>query len=274
MSADQTLRVFATAWSLREYPTKANEWTWAKKFDAIRAAGFDGIMSPPRAELKERGALEYWAMGSLGVEHDPAVYFAQAAELGAKHATIQLCDVDTPVSEAVAVAQRVMQAAKQVGLPATIESHRDTFTETPEKMWALCDGYAELTGEPLPVCFDHSHFAVVRHYAAPYWPHLNERPDVLARCARFHLRPFTGHHCQIPATLDGVSPTPEYAWWGDYVSALLGWLKANSSAREICVCPELGNAAPAYGLSCFPDVWRDARYVGADLKQRWASMTN
>ncbi|MCC6414525.1 MAG: hypothetical protein IT582_01250 [Opitutaceae bacterium] len=270
MSFNTELRLFATAWSLREYPSKLGEWTWAEKFAAIRAAGFDGIMSPPRAELAERGDLEYWAMGSLGAEHDAAAYFNQAAGLGAKHATIQLCDVDTPLAEAVTVAEAVIAAARATGVGVTIESHRDTFTETPERMWALCDAFQEKTGGALPVCLDHSHFAVVRHFAAPYWPKLNERPDVLARCGRFHLRPFTGHHCQIPATLDGVRPTPEYELWGEFVSELFGWLRANGTIREICVCPELGNAAPAYGLSCFPDVWRDACYIAADLKRRWA----
>lgn len=270
MSQSTRLQVYATAWSLREYPTKAEEWPWEKKFDAIRAAGFDGIMSPPRAELKGRGDLNYWAMGSLGVEHDPAQFFAQVAELGAGHATIQPCDVDTPLEDAIDVVVRVRAAAKAVNVPVTIECHRDTFTETPERLWALCDGYRERTGEKLPVCFDHSHFAVVRHLSAPYWPQLNERPDIMSECPRFHLRPFTGHHCQIPATLDGESPAPEYVLWGDYVSAMFAWLQENSTQREICVCPELGNAAPAYGLSCFPDVWRDARYVGADLRRRWA----
>lgn len=267
-----TLRTFATAWSLRQYPTQADEWAWARKFDAIRGAGFHGVMSPPRVELAGRGDLDYWAMGSLGPEHDPAAYFASAAELGATHATIQLADVDTPLAEAVTVAERVLAAADAAGIPATIESHRDTFTETPDRMWALVDAFAERTGRELPVCFDHSHFAVVRHFAAPYWPKLNERPDVLARCPRFHLRPFTGHHCQIPATMDGEHPTPEYHLWGDYLDGLFGWLQANSTQSEICVCPELSNAAPAYGLSCFPDVWRDARYVGADFRRRWAAV--
>lgn len=271
MDTGPTLRVFATAWSLREYPAKAGEWPWAKKFAEIRAAGFDGVMSPPRAELAERGALDYWAMGSLGAEHDAAAYFAAVAELGGRHATIQPCDVDTPLAEAVEVTARIADAAEAAGVEVTFENHRDTFTETPERLWALCDGFAARTGRPMPVCFDHSHFAVVRHYAAPYWPKLNGRPDVLAHCGRFHLRPFTGHHCQIPATFDGERPTPEYELWGDYVSALFAWLKVNSTQREICVCPELGNAAPAYGLSCFPDVWRDARYVGADLRERWAA---
>ncbi|MBP7141249.1 MAG: hypothetical protein KBA71_05035 [Opitutaceae bacterium] len=269
MSRKPTLRVFATAWSLREYPTKETEWSWERKFDAITTTGFDGIMSPPRPELAARGSLEYWAMGSLGAGDDPVAYFDRVAGLGAGHATIQVCDVETPLEDTIGVVESVMSAARKAGIPVTIETHRDTFTETPEKTWALCDAFFGRTGEPLPVCFDHSHFAVVRHLAAPYWPKLNERPEVMARCGWMHLRPFNGHHCQIPATRDGREPAPEYLLWGDYVDAMFGWVQTHSTQLEVNLCPELGNAAPAYGLSCFPDIWIDAQYVAADLRHRW-----
>ena len=256
------LHTYATAWSLRE-------WTWAQKFDAIRDAGFTGVMSPPREEIADRGDLVYWAIGSLGVEHDPVAYFAEIKALGATDATIQPCDVDTPLEDAIKVVVKVLAAAKEAEIPATIESHRDTFTETPEKMWALYDGYRDKTGEKMPTCFDHSHFAVVRHFAAPYWPKLNERPDILKDCPRFHMRPFNGHHCQIPATFDGVKRTPEYEDWSDYAKSLIAYMKAEGTATEIHMVPELGNAAPAYGLSCFPDVWEDAKVIGADLRHWW-----
>lgn len=266
---DQTLHLYVTAWSLREYPSKENEWSWARKFDAIREAGFTGIMSPPREELAERGDLDYWAMGSLGVGSDYAAYFQQVAALGATHATIQPCDVDTPLADAIDVVVGVLNAAKEAGIPATIECHRDTFTETPERMWALFDGYRKKTGEAMPTCFDHSHFAVVRHLRAPYWDRLNERPDILRACPRFHMRPFNGHHCQIPATFDGVKRTPEYEDWSDYAKSLIAFMKAEGTATDIHMVPELGNAAPSYGLSCFPDVWEDAKLVGADLQRWW-----
>ena len=38
---------------------------------------------------------------------------------------------------------------------------------------------------------------------------------------------------------------------------------------EIFVVPELGNANPSYGLSCFPDVWKDACITGGDLRAAW-----
>jgi len=264
---DSKLHLYATAWSLREYPFKDAEWPWSLKFAAIKAAGFTGIMSPPVAALAERGDLDYWAMGSLGAEHDPKAYFDQVVALGATHATIQPCDVETPLAEAIDVVVRVLATAKAAGIPTTIECHRDTFTETPERLWALHDGYREKTGEPMPVCFDHSHFAVVRHYAAPYWPRLNERPDILKMCPRFHMRPFNGHHCQIPATFDGVRRTPEYEDWADYVKSMMTYLKAESTVADLHMVPEMGNTA--YGLSCFPDVWKDAQVVRKDFRRWW-----
>ena len=48
LSAERPLWIFATLWSLRQYPTKAREWSWAKKFSLIQSAGFDGIFAPPQ----------------------------------------------------------------------------------------------------------------------------------------------------------------------------------------------------------------------------------
>ena len=104
--------------------------------------------------------------------------------------------------------------------------------------------------------------------AAPYLNLLNERPDIMKACPRFHMRPFNGHHCQIPATFDGVKRTPEYELWSNYAKSMMAYVKDRSGCTDIHMVQELGNAAPAYGLSCFPDVWEDAKVVGADLK-RW-----
>lgn len=262
------LRVFATLWSLRQYPTKETEWSWARKFEAINAARFDGIMSPPIPELSGRGPLAYWAISSVGVGDDPRPFFEKATALGAEAATIQICDVDTPLADCAKVAIGIQQVAADFKLATAIETHRDTFTETPEQTWALCDGYEKETGRPLPVCFDHSHFAVVRHLKAPYWEAIKGREDILGRATQFHMRPFNGHHCQIPATFDGTRPTPEYEDWLGYVRDLFRFVRAQGH-REVIAVPELGNANPAYGLSCFPDVWTDAKVTAGDLRRLW-----
>jgi hypothetical protein len=37
----------------------------------------------------------------------------------------------------------------------------------------------------------------------------------------------------------------------------------------VLAVPELGHAAPAYGLTGFGDTWRDARAVARDLRRQW-----
>ena len=256
---------------MRGYPSQENEWSWPHKFKAIEEAGFDGLMSPPLPELKDRGDLTYWAISSLGVGDDPRPFFEQATELGAAVATIQPCDVDTRLEDCIEVVRHIQKVAGEFGLPTGIETHRDTFTETPERTYDMYDGYEQAQQQPLPLCFDHSHFAVVRHLRHPYWPNLKGREDLLARTRQFHMRPFHGQHCQIPATFDGVQRTPEYLEWLEFARELFGFIKEHGDG-EIFVVPELGNANPAYGLSCFPDVWQDAQVTGADLRKTWSEV--
>ena len=263
-----TLRLFATVWSVRGYPTQDDEWPWPQKLKAIRDAGFDGLMSPPLPALKDRGDLAYWAITSLGVGDDPRPFFEEATSLGAATATVQPCDVDTPLADCVEAVRRIQETAREFDLHTGIETHRDTFTETPERTWDMCDGYEQAQQRPLPLCFDHSHFAVVRHLRHPYWPDLKGREDLLARTRQFHMRPFHGQHCQIPATFDGQQRTAEYVEWLEFAGELFRFIKAHGDG-DIFVVPELGNANPAYGLSCFPDVWRDACVTGEDLRRIW-----
>lgn len=263
-----TMKLCATVWSVRGYPTPEDEWSWPHKFEVIKEAGFDGFMSPPLPELKDRGDLTYWAITSLGVGMDPRPFFEEATELGAAAATVQPCDVDTPLADCIEVCHNIQEVAQEFGLNTGIETHRDTFTETPERTYDMYDGYVRLHGKPLPLCFDHSHFAVVRHLRHPYWSDLKGREDLLTPTRQFHMRPFHGQHCQIPATFDGVERTPEYLEWLEFARELLGFMKTNGDG-EIFFVPELGNSNPSYGLSCFPDVWKDAQVAGADLRKIW-----
>jgi hypothetical protein len=269
-SKERSLHLFATMWSLRQYPTLEKEWSWKKKFAAIRAAGFDGVFSPPIPAVAERGSLHYLAVTSLGVDSDCAAPFAAARELGAVAMDVQLADYDTPLKQAVAVAKRISNAARANRLPFAIETHRDTFTETPESTTALARAYRAATGKKLPLCLDHSHFAVVRHLpAGQLWNRLREPKPLLRAAVQFHLRPFNGHHCQLPALTAGGKRTPEYLDWLGYVAELFAHEQRRRTSRPALVVVEMGHAAPAYRLSGFPDTWRDVRRVAADLRSLW-----
>lgn len=264
------LWLFGTLWSLRQYPTLRREWPWARKLAAIRAAGFDGVFSPPMPVLAERGALRYLAVTSLDRASQVAPALLAAHALGALAIDIQLGDYDTPAAAAVKLAVRIRAVARELGLPFAIETHRDTFTETPEATLALVRGYRRATGERLPLCLDHSHFAVIRHLApGTFWTRLREPAALLEAATQFHLRPFNGHHCQIPVLDPAGRHTPEYRAWQAYAAALFAHLQAQPATAPVLAVAELGHAAPAYGLSCFGDTWRDTCAVARDLRRQW-----
>ncbi|MSU65202.1 MAG: xylose isomerase [Opitutus sp.] len=264
------LLLFASLWSLRQYPTRAREWSWAKKFAAIRGAGFDGVFSPPIPALAERGSLRYLAVSSIGVDTKFEPTFAAARDFGAVAMDVQICDYDTPLAEVVKVVRKIRAVAAAHALPFAIETHRDTFTETPEATLALAQGYAKAAGDKMPLCLDHSHFAVVRHLpAAELWLRLREPAALIEAATQFHLRPFNGHHCQLPALTPAGRRTPEYRDWLAYVDGLFEYERARKTTEPLLVVPEMGHAAPAYRLSGFPDTWRDVVAVAADLRCLW-----
>ena len=236
----------------------------------IREAGFEGVFSPPRPELEARGNLRYLAVTSLDSPKKIAEALTWAKQLGALAIDVQLGDYDTPIDDAVTLSIRIRDVARELSLPFAIETHRDTFTETPEATLALARRYRTKTRESLPLCLDHSHFAVVRHLAPDrLWERLREPEELLASAGQFHLRPFNGHHCQIPALSPTGQRTPEYRSWLNYTEMLFGYLSGQAARSPLLVVPELGHAAPAYGLSCFGDTWRDVGAVARDLRRQW-----
>ncbi len=268
--AERDLCLFATLWSLRQYPSKTKEWSWTRKFAAIRDAGFDGVFSPPMPVLGERGNLSYLGVASLDASEKVEASLRAVKALGAVGVDIQLGDYDSKLTEMAKLAVRIRDVARDLELPFAIETHRDTFTETPEATLSLAQEYRRETGAPLPLCLDHSHFAVVRHLApAAFWERLREPEELLEAATQFHLRPFNGHHCQVPVLNAAGRRTPEYRDWLSYSASLLTYLKAQPRTEPVLAVPELGNANPAYGLSCFGDTWRDAQAVARDLRRQW-----
>jgi hypothetical protein len=88
---------------------------------------------------------------------------------------------------------------------------------------------------------------------------------------QFHLRPFNGHHVQVPITTPSGELTPEVREWLPFAEALLRcWLDGNrTTGREIFVCPELGPVEGGYALSSFPNSWEDAKVLRAEIDRLW-----
>jgi hypothetical protein len=274
------LRQFIGLWPLSEHPSKAKEWSLEKKIAAIKEAGFWGFTAAATAkhgQLARKYGLEVIGYVSSGNPTEFATLLQQNKDAGAHHINVQLADHDTLTPEALGLTLRLLAEADKLGLEAAIEVHRDTCTETPEKTYALADAYQKVTGKLLPLTWDYSHLAVVKHLwpADCYAKRLLVRPDLIQRAQQFHLRPFNGQHCQIPVTDGRGNLAPEFKAWLPFAEALLKlWLKGNrGQAREIFICPEMGPLAPAdYRLSCMPCNWADAKVLAGVIHKLWRKL--
>jgi hypothetical protein len=273
------LRHIANLWTLMQHPSRDSEWALDQKLQAIKEAGFDGVCWAGSPELCE-GAKRYGLIFVGGMASGNAAEFPKLLEDlkrdGAHHVNVQLAAHDTLTPEALKLTLALMQEGKRLGLEPAVESHRGTCTETPEKTYALANAYQYATGELLPISWDFSHFAVVKHLVpANFIDRLLIRPDLIQHAQQFHFRPFNGHHAQVPITDGTGSLIQEVKDWLPFAEALLScWLEGNhGTKREIFVCPELGPVEGGYALSTFPNSWEDAKVLRVEIDHLWKRLT-
>lgn len=274
------LRHIANLWTLMQHPSPEKEWPLDEKLQAIKDAGFDGVCWAGSQELldgaKRHDLLFVGGMAS-GNESEFSTILEDLKKFGAHHVNVQLAADDVLTPEALRMTLSLMKEGKRLGLVPAIESHRGTATETPEKTYALADAYQQQTGELLPISWDFSHFAVLKHLVpANFNERLLVRPDLLQRAQQFHLRPFNGHHAQVPITDAHGNLTQEVTDWLPFAESLLNcWLDGNrNSDREIFICPELGPLEGGYKLSTFPNSWEDAKVLRIELDKLWKRLTD
>ncbi len=271
------LKFFAGLWTLRGYPSPVREWSLEEKFNEVRRQGFEAIggrLLPEAVALCAKYQLEY----VLYIDADRTNYeeqFRRAVEFSPRRVNVQLCDHDTPAADAVRAWIAMVECAEKLGLAIDLELHRDTATETPEKAYAIADAFRNETGRTIRFCLDYSHFAVTKHLLPPYAPRLLDRPELLPPVRQVHLRPFNGHHAQVPATDGRGALTPEFSDYLEFVRTLFGEILKSAGRDDVFyACPENGPVASGgYGLSCFPDVWRDAVRIRDETRQVWLAHT-
>ena len=271
--ATPVLRHIANLWTLVGHPTKAREWTLERKLHAVKEAGFDGFttqLTPQHAKLADRlGLMRVGYFASANTREFRQLLLSQK-ECGALHINVQLGDHDTPAAAALLMARRLFAEGERLQLEVAIEVHRDTCTETPEKAYALADGYQCAAGELMPMVWDFSHLAVVKHLLAPFWPRLGVRPDLIQRAQQFHFRPFNGHHCQIPVMNERGRLTPEFRDYVPFMERVMDtWLAAAKPGREMIAVPEMGPLWMGYNLHAFPPSWDQAKVLRKEIEKAW-----
>jgi len=274
------LRHIANLWTLVEHPTNETEWSLDRKLDAIKEAGFDGVTWGPIPGLKEgierNGLFFLGGMSSADASEFPKL-LGDLKACGAHHVNVQLADDFTLTPEALELTLRLMEEGHRLGLEPAVEVHRDTCTETPEKTYLLAEAYQKATGERLPISWDFSHVAVVKHLRpSNFIERMLLRPDLIQRAQQFHFRPFNGHHCQIPVTDGRGNLTRELQDWLPFAEAVLRcWLETNHDRdREILICPEMGSLESGYNLSTLPNSWEEAKVLRDEIDRMWKRITN
>ncbi len=267
------LRQIVNLWTLVWYPSREGEWPLERKLAAVKEAGFDGFtdrLTPEHARLADDLGLQRVGYFSSGKAGEFKALLEQQLAAGARHVNVQLADHDTPTSEAVQLAQELMAAGRVAGVEPSIEVHRDTCTETPEKAYALADAYQQATGELLSMTWDYSHLAVVKHLLPPFWDRLGVRLDLLQHACQFHFRPFNGHHCQVPVTDGHGQLTPEFLDYAPFVEKVMEtWLAAAPPGRVMFAVPEMGPLWLGYNLHGLPNSWEDAQVLRVELEKYW-----
>lgn len=269
------LRIFATMWALTHQPSREKEWPLEQKMKEVKKAGFDGLMTRLTSEHRALGqklGLALMGAGDVGSTAKVAEFLASQKENGAHQINVQLADHDTTTATALNLAIRLMHEAEKLGVEPSVEIHRDTCTETPEKAYALAAAYRKATGKLLPMTFDLSHVALVKHLNPPFSKRLLVAPALIQRSRQFHMRPFNGHHCQIPVTNGKGKLTKEIQDWLPFAEDLFAtWLagKNNRGDRSLFVALDVGPVASGYGLSIFPNVWKDTVVLRGLVRNAW-----
>ena len=271
----------ANLWSLRDYPSSSEPWSLEQQLDAVKTSGFDGFttrLGPEHARGAEARGLIVVGYFSSSDENEFGDLLKSQKDAGAHHINVQLADHDTTPEEALRLTLRLIEEAERIGnLEPAVEVHRDTCTETPEKAYALADGYFRETGKLLPMTWDFSHIAVVKHLAPEnYVERLLVRPDLIQRAVQFHFRPFNGHHCQVPVTRGDGQLTRELNDWLPFAAATLRlWLKSNAGTDRLLIAvPEMGPVRGGYNFEHLPNSWEEAVRLRSLLADLWQSASS
>jgi hypothetical protein len=272
----------AALWSLVDHPSREKQWSLEKKLKAAAAAGFDGVtgvLTPEHRRLAAKHGLRHL----LGfISSDQPGKFAELVRAqkagGAVQINVQLDNHDTPPEVATKHWIRMVREAERIGgVVVSLEVHRDTCTETPEKTYEIAERFQRATGEMIKINFDFSHFAVVKHLDPDnYAKRLLDHPDLVQNSEQCHFRPFNGHHCQVPVTHSGRL-TPEAKSYLAFVQAVMKlWLGAKANqGKTLYACPEMGpqdgsGKGGGYNLTGLPSSWADAMVLRRELAARWA----
>jgi hypothetical protein len=274
-SPQPSLIILINFWTLwNQKTTEGESWDTGEMIRAVAEAGFDAFTCPAdRPGLKEllrKYNLRFGAAFDARTREEIETRIREGLAVDNGPMNCQLADHDTPVEEAIELTLFLMEESERQGADMHLEMHRDTCTETPEKTYAIAEGFKKRTGRYPKINFDYSHPGSLKHLnASNYASRLFENIPLFQQSTLWHMRPFNGHHCQVPVTNGSGRFSPEYEEMRPFIrEGFDHWLAGPRPGNALWVVPEVGPKF-GYGLSCFPDSWSDAQVLGNDMRELW-----
>lgn len=148
--------------------------------------------------------------------------------------------------------------------------HRDPCTVTPEITYVIAKGVKMAKGKYPLMNLDFSNHALVKHLIpSDYCERLFENIPLYQKRNLWHLRPFHGHHFQIPITEGVDNLSEEYKEFRPFIiQAFKHCLDSPRPDNEFWIVPELGLKS-SYDLRCFLSIWQDAIVLSNDIETIW-----
>jgi len=275
---EPSLKILINYWTLwNEKNSDGSEWTLEQSIKAVSDAGFDAYTCPADTPgLKEtlhQYDLRFGGSFAAANQDEIKAQVLESMRIDNGPINIMLADHDTKIEEAIELTTSLMKIGKDLNLKVHLEMHRDTCTETPEKTYAIAEGVKMATGKYPLMNLDFSHHALVKHLMpSDYCERLFANIPLFQQSNLWHLRPFNGHHCQIPITDGAGNFSEEYEEFRPFIiQAFKHWLDGPRPDNEFWIVPELGPKS-SYGLSCFPNIWQDAIVLSKDIKTIWEEL--
>lgn len=264
---------FADLWTLAHHPSREREWSLDRKLREVKGAGFQGLSAPldiAVASLAMQSGLLSIGMIFPDAPEDFSRILKTQKELGAFRVTAQFGSHETSPAEAAKRWIKFERIAEDFGLKVSLETHRDSATETPEKLFEFADRYERVTGRVLRLSWDFSNWAIVKHlHNAQHIERLLARPELVQHATIFRFRPFNAHHAQLPVTHKGQLSTEVGAFLDFAQEVMRIWKSAEQNKENtMLACPSLGPKGGC-ALSNFPAVWPDAVILSTELEKRW-----
>ncbi|WP_370552509.1 sugar phosphate isomerase/epimerase family protein [Conexibacter sp. CPCC 206217] len=216
------LHVYQSIWGMNGLPWRARlPWTLEQQFERIAEAGFDGVsVSFTDAELARRVCALAVAHGlRIQASYFPttvegfATVFETIADVGREHVdhvNLQPNVRPRTVAECVPYLLGWQRLARQAGIPAYVETHRDRMTTDLMFTLDLLDAVPSLE-----LTADLSHFLVGREFA---WP-IDAVDHGMIRQVLRHARAYHGR----VASREQVQIQTSFEHHRQWVELFAGW---------------------------------------------------